>query len=278
MELRATEYQIVGRTALITLNRPHRGNAWTGRLDAELRWCLQKADEAAGVRVIVLTGAGERFCVGGDSQALQSHADRGQYDNGLSDALDTTSSQSIAQPGYGFDERFDAPFASHFGLSKPLIAAINGAAAGIGLALACFTDLRFASTGAKLTTAHGKLGLPAEYGLSWILPRLVGVTRAMDILLTSRVVLAEEALDIGLINAIHPPEDLLAATLDYAEQLASSVAAGSLQATRRQVYQDLHGNVGQSVTDSVRLLEKMMRGAEYKQGVRALLSKEPPNF
>ncbi len=278
MELRATEYQIVGRTALITLNRPHRGNAWTGRLDAELRWCLQQADEASEVRVIVLTGAGERFCVGGDSQALRSHAEKGQYDNGLGEALDTGSSQAIAQPGYGVDERFNAPFASHFGLSKPLIAAINGAAAGIGLALACFTDLRFASTGAKLTTAHGKLGLPAEYGLSWILPRLVGVTRAMDILLSSRVVLAEEALSIGLINQIHPPEELLGATLEYAEQLAGSVSAGSLLATRRQVYLDLHGDVGQSVTNSVRLLEETMGGTEYKQGVRALLNKEPPNF
>lgn len=278
MELRATEYETVGRTALITLNRPHRGNAWTGRLDAELRWCLQTADKAAEVRVIVVTGAGQRFCVGGDSQALQSHADKGQYDNGLGDALSTGGADVIAQPGYGLDKRFDAPFASHFGLSKPLIAAINGAAAGIGLALACFTDLRFASTGAKLTTAHGKLGLPAEYGLSWILPRLVGVTRAMDILLTSRVVLAEEALDIGLINQVHPPENLLAATLEYAEQLASSVSAGSLLATRRQVYRDLHSDVGQSVADSVQLLEEMMGGDEYKQGVRALLNKEPPNF
>ncbi len=278
MKLRATEYEIFGRTALITLNRPNRGNAWTGRLDAELRWCLQKADQAEEVRVIVLTGAGERFCVGGDSQALQSHVEKGHYDNGLSGALDTAGSETIAKPGYGFDERFDAPFASHFGLSKPLIAAINGAAAGIGLALACFTDLRFASAGAKLTTAHGKLGLPAEYGLSWILPRLVGVTRAMDILLTSRVVLAEEALEIGLINQVHPAEDLLAATLDYAETLASSVAAGSLRATRRQVYLDLHGDVGQSVAESVSLLEEMMRGDEYNQGVRALLNKEAPDF
>ena len=276
MELRATTYELVGRVALVTLNRPHRSNAWTGRLDTELRWCLDQADHDDRARVIVLTGAGQRFCVGGDSQALQQHAAEGRYDNGLNHSL--SEEDTLATPGYGLDPRFDAPFASHFGLSKPLIAAINGAAAGIGMALACFTDLRFASTGAKLTTAHGKLGLPAEYGLSWILPRLVGVTRAMDILLTSRIVLAEEAVQIGLINAVHPPDRLLAETLDYAEGLASSVAAGSLLATRRQVYLDLHRDIGQAVEASISLVEEMMTGEEYRQGVQALLDKRPPNF
>ncbi len=96
--------------------------------------------------------------------------------------------------------------------------------------------------------------------------------------MTSRVVLAEEALDIGLINQVHPPEDLLVATLDYAEQLVSTVAAGSLLATRQQVYSDLHRDVGQSVTESVRLINEMMGGDEYRQDIRALLNKEPPNF
>ncbi len=276
MKLRATRYELIGRVALITLNRPHRSNAWTGRLDTELRWCLDRADHDDRARVIVLTGAGERFCVGGDSQALQQHADKGRYDNGLDHGLGEN--DALATPGYGLHPHFNAPFASHFGLSKPIVAAINGAAAGIGLALACFTDIRFASEGAKLTTAHGKLGLPAEYGLSWILPRLVGVTRAMDILLTSRIVLAEEAANIGLINAIHPPETLVEETLAYAEGLASTASPGSLLATRRQVYLDLHRDVGQAVEASIRLVEEMMTGAEYRQGVRALLDKHPPNF
>lgn len=276
MDLRVTTYERVGRVALVTLNRPHRGNAWTGRLDSELRWCLQTADLDSKVRTIVVTGAGQRFCVGGDSQALEKHAEKGTYDNGLPGS--DSDEPALATPGYGVDERFDFPFASHFGLQKPLIAAINGAAAGIGLALACFTDLRFASEGAKLTSAHGKLGLPAEYGLSWIMPRLVGVTRAMDILLTSRVVLAEEALEIGLINQVHPAEELLDKTLEYAERLASSVAAGSLLATRQQIYLDLHRDVGTSVSESVRLLSEMMSKDEYKQGVKALVTKQPPNF
>lgn len=259
-----------GRVGLITLNRPHRGNAWTGGLDAEYRAALAEADADPEIRVIVITGAGERFCVGGDSKALEGHVERGGYDNGLRG--------NEAMPGYGVDDRFDQPFASHFGLTKPVIAAVNGAAAGIGLALACFCDLRFASAGAKLTTAHGKLGLPAEYGLSWIIPRLVGLTRAMDVLLTSRVVLAEEALEMGLVNQVHPIDELVPATLAYAEQLASSVSAGALAATRQQIYLDQHRDVGSAVVDANTRLNEMMGSDEYKEGVAALVEKRPPAF
>lgn len=270
MELHATSYDVHGRTAVITLDRPARGNAWTGRMDTEYRWCLDQADTDPSVRVIVVTGAGERFCVGGDSQALEGHASKGGYDRGLSGAE--------ATPGYGVAPEFDHAFACHFGLSKPVIAAIKGAAAGIGLSLAAFADLRFAAPGTKFTTAHGKLGLPAEYGLSWLLPKIVGATRAMDLLLTSRVFLAEEALDIGFLNAIHPAEDLLTEVLAYADQLATSVAPTSLRETRRQVYLDMHRDIGTSVNESIRLLDELMRTSEYKQGVQALVNKQPPGF
>lgn len=268
--LRAVRYEVDRRIACITLNRPHRNNAWTGTMDREYRACLAEADRDPSVRVIIVTGAGKRFCVGGDSQALEGHVERGSYDTGLQG--------DEAEPGYGLEPEFDHPFASHFGLSKPVIAAVNGAAAGIGMALAMFADLRFASPGAKFTTAHGKLGLPPEYGLSWLLPRMVGVPRAMDILLTSRVLLAEEALEWGLINTIYPETELLDRTLDFAEALTSGVAAGSLQTTRQQVYRDLHGDIGRSVTDSMRLLNEMMAGEEYREGVTALTEKRPPRF
>ncbi len=259
-----------GRTAVIFLNRPHRANAWTGRLERAYRTCLAEADADPESRVIVVTGVGQRFSVGGDSQALEGHASKGEYDRGLSG--------DEATPGYGFDERFDHPFASHFGLSKPIIAAVNGAAAGIGLALACFCDLRFASEGAKLTTAHGKLGLPPEYGLSWIIPRLIGLGRGMDIVLTSRVVLAEEALSLGLVNQVHPADDLLDETLAYAENLAATVSPQALRSSRQQVYLDQHRDVGQSVVQSMELLQEFMGTPEYREGVAAFVEKRPPNF
>ena len=190
-EFKAVQYQVEQGIATITLNRPHRMNAWTGRMHTEYRSALLLAEKDPAIRIIVVTGEGRGFCVGADTKALEGHIEKGGYDPGTPDDL--------AQPGFGIRPEFDASFAYHFGLTKPVIAAINGPAAGVGLVLACFADIRFAATGVKLTTAHGKLNLPAEFGLSWLLPRLIGLTRANDILLTSRVVMTEEALEIGRI-------------------------------------------------------------------------------
>ena len=189
MELKNTAYEVEQRVATIWLDRPHRMNAWTGRLHTEYRYLLQQANDDTEVGAIVVTGRGRGFCVGGDSEALTGHSKRGSYDAGTP--------QDIAKPGYGVNANFDAAFAYHFGLFKPVIAAVNGPAAGVGLALACFADIRFAVPGIKFTTAHGKLNLPAEYGLSWMLPRIVGLGRANDLLLTSRVFYSEEAERIG---------------------------------------------------------------------------------
>ncbi len=284
MELKVTDYRIVDRTAVVTLNRPNRGNAWTGRLHAEYVHCVERAEADAEVRVIVVTGAGSAFCVGGDSDALAGHVDRGGYDDGLGpaqgDERGTGREEGRSGPGLGagVHPEFETHFSFHFGLSKPVLAAINGPAAGIGLALACFADLRFARPGAKLTTAHGKLNLPAEYGLSWLLPRHVGLTRAMDLLLTSRVFLTDEAAEIGLINRLHPADELLDRTLDYAAELATTVSAGSLRATRHQVYLDLHRGVGASVDESRDRLDDMMGEPDYAKGVAALRDKRPPGF
>lgn len=270
MELKATESSIEDGIGLITLARPERLNAWTGRMHTEYRHCLAELDADPAVRVIVVTGKGRGFCVGGDAEALAGHAARGGYDPGTP--------QTMARPGYGTDSRFDASFAYHFGLHKPLLAAMNGPAAGVGLALACFADLRFAAAGARFTTAHGKLNLPAEYGLSWLLPRMIGLTRANELLLSSRVFTAEEALSLGLVNEVHPAETVLAATLDYARRLIQTVSPGSLQQTRWQIYRDLHRDVASSVEDSEALLNAMMREPDYAEGVKAFLEKRPPRW
>lgn len=283
MELKATDYRVVDRTAVITLDRPHRGNAWTGRLHAEYVHNVERAEADTDVRVIVITGAGRAFCVGGDSEALAGHVERGGYDDGLGSSAEPGHAEDVerdAGPGLGsgIHPEFETHFSFHFGLSKPVIAAINGPAAGIGLALACFADLRFAVPGAKLTTAHGKLNLPAEYGLSWMLPRHVGLTRAMDLLLTSRVFLTDEAYELGLINELVQPDDLLDHTMTYARNLAATVSAGSLRATRQQVYLDLHRGIGTSVDESRDRLDQMMREPDYAKGVEALREKRPPEF
>lgn len=271
MELKNTEYEVDSQgVATIWLNRPHRMNAWTGRLHTEYRYLLKQANDDPKVRAVIVTGRGKGFCVGGDSQALSGHADRGSYDPGIS--------ADIPKPGYGTHPDFDASFAYHFGLDKPVIAAMNGPAAGVGLALACFADLRFAVPGVKFTTAHGKLNLPAEYGLSWMLPKIVGLGRANDLLLTSRVFTSDEALTLGFVNQIFEPEELVEKTREYTHQLIASVSPNSLRQTRWQIYKDLHRDVASAVTESERLIEDMAKEEDFKEGIAALVEKRPPNW
>ena len=269
-ELKVTRYDVRDRVATITLHRPERLNAWTGRMHAEYRALLDKATADPGVRVIVVTGSGRGFCAGADSRALEGHVERGGYDSGLGD--------DVAMPGYGVRPEFDADFAYQFGIPKPIIAAVNGPAAGVGLVLACYCDLRFAARGAKLTTSHGRLGLPAEYGLSWLLPRLIGVTRAADLLLSSRIVLAEEAEALGLVNRVLAPQELMAHTYDYAGALAREIAPSSLASTKLQLYRDLHLDAAASVQDAGVRMAAMMQGADFAEGVAALTEKRPPDF
>ena len=175
MELKVVRYEVADRVATITLNRPERLNAWTGRMHHEYRWSMAEAEADPDVRAVVVTGAGRGFCAGADARALDGHVEKGAYDSGVVE-------DELPRPGYGVRPEFDHAFAYHYGLTVPVIAAINGPAAGVGLVLACFADVRFAAAGAKLTTSAPRLGLPAEYGLSWVLPRLVGAGHAADLL------------------------------------------------------------------------------------------------
>jgi enoyl-CoA hydratase/carnithine racemase len=270
MELTVVIYEVRGEIATITLNRPHRMNAWIGRMNLEYRFALDQAECDKNVRAIIITGAGRAFCVGADSSALEGHVARGAYDTRVSDDL--------ATPGYGVRPEFDADFAYHFGLSKPVIAAINGAVAGIGLVLACYADLRFAAAGAKFTTAHGKLNLPAEMGLSWLLPRMIGITRANELLLTSRVFLAEEALSFGLLNAVLPPDELMPHVVKFTRELISMVSPGSLRETKWQIYADLHRDVASAVKASGNHILRMVKEPDFAEGVAAFVEKRPPRW
>ncbi len=269
--LKSTRWERRGRVGILTLDRPHRLNAWTGRMHAEVLHLLAEADDDPDVGAVVITGAGRAFCAGGDAEALSGHVDKGGYDAGNDPG-------ELARPGYGVDPAFDADFASFFGLSIPVVAAVNGPAAGVGLALALFCDVRVAAEGAKLTTAHGKLNLPAEYGTSWILPRLVGLGRAMEIMLTSRVVTAEEAERIGLVTAVWPPDEVLDRAVAWTDQLLASVSPGSLATTRRQTYTDLHGDAASSVRAFRGLIDEMTTEADFAEGVAAWRERRPPQW
>ncbi len=270
MDLKTTLYSVDDQIATITLNRPHRGNAWTGRMHTEYRYLLDQAEKDPEVRVIILTGSGERFCVGGDSQALDGHAKKGGYDAGTP--------VDIVTPGSREFPPFAEDFAYQFALSKPVIAAINGAAAGVGLVMACYADIRFAVPGAKLTTAHGPLNLPAEYGLSWLLPRLIGGARAIELLMSSRKFLTEEAHQMGLIHRLVSPEDLIAETRAYAADLVQRVSPEALRQSKRQTYLDFHRDIGMSVREANELLTAMVKQADYREAIRAFLEKRPADW
>jgi enoyl-CoA hydratase/carnithine racemase len=176
----------------------------------------------------------------------------------------------------GVREEVERGFAWQLRTSKPVIAAVNGPVAGIGLVLALFCDLRFAAPGAKLTTSFGRLGLPAEYGSSWLLPRLVGRSRAADLLFSSRVVLADEALALGLVDRVCSVED----TVRYARTIAAEISPASLRVIKQQLWDDVVGGrtVDASIESSYALLQQMVGEPDFREGVRAMQEKRPPSF
>ena len=272
MELKATRCERDGAVATIWLHRPERHNAWTGRMYTEYRWLLAELEADPAVRAVVVTGTPPAFCVGGDSQALMDHAARGGYDSGVA--------ADAAMPGYGVRAEYDADLVFHYGLRFPVIAAVNGACAGVGLALALFCDLRYVASTAKFTTAAPKLGLPAEYGMSWVLPRLVGVTRAAELLLAGRVHTGAESAGWGLWNDVLVSGDAtLAAAQAMALHLATAVGPEAVRVTKQQLYADLLSNDPASAIGSAHaLLNRAMGTAEYREGAAALRDKRPPQF
>ncbi len=271
-ELSAIRWEVAERVATVWLHRPHRHNAWTGTMHTELRRVMAGIEHRDDVRAVVLTGTPPAFCVGGAAKALTAHGERGGYDSGMAGAP--------ARPGDAGDRRLDADVAWQLGFRLPIVAAVNGACAGIGLSVVLFCDLRFVATDAKLTTAAPKLGLPAEYGASWMLPRLVGVTRANDLLLSGRVVTGRETAEWGLWNGVEPDgEATLAAAQAYAHRLATTVGPHAVATTKRQLVADLlRHDPAASVADSLRLLDEAMGTAEYREGIAAFRDKRPPRF
>ena len=273
-ELKVTTYDVSDGVAVVTLSRPDRLNAWTGRMEHEYRWCMATADEDPDVRVIVVTGAGRGFCAGADLGGLGDMAGAGEYEA----AGDRDRGMPHTTPGAGVRADFEHVHSFPLGLAKPVIAAVNGPAAGVGFVLMCFTDIRFAAAGAKLTTSFARLGLPAEHGVTWMLSRLIGPARAADLLFSSRVVLAEEAADMGLVNKVLPPDELMPFTLDYAKRMAAECAPSSLRAMKRQLYNDMMRDLGPAAKEAYDQMVEMVRGPDFAEGVAAFGEKRTPRF
>jgi enoyl-CoA hydratase/carnithine racemase len=248
--------------AVVTLNRPERMNAWGGGMAGAFYRCMDRAEADPAVRVIVLTGNGRAFCAGADMGDL----------NTISGAIGSNGDTDVTQL---VGERHP-----HFvtGIRKPIIAAINGACAGIGLTQALMCDVRFAAAGAKFTTAFARRGLIAEYGISWILPRVVGWSAAVNLLLSGRTFYAEEAKELGLVSEVFPPDDLVPQALAFAEDMATHCAPSSMAIIKRQLHDDALSSVRDASSTAETLMHESMLRPDFIEGITAFFEKRPPNF
>jgi enoyl-CoA hydratase/carnithine racemase len=240
--------------ATLTLNRPHRHNAWNPVLERRFYQLLDEADRDDRVRAVVLTGAGRSFCPGVDSERLDGIAGT---------ALDLTGRTS---PAFTYAFR------------KPLIAAVNGACAGLGLIQALMCDVRFAARGAKFATAFSRRGLPGEYGLTWLLPRMIGVERALDLLLSGRTVDADEALALGVVSRVTEPGEVLGAATAYARDLAANCSPTSMALIKHQVLTDLDAPYDEAVRRAYRAMAVAAQGPDFREGIDSFLQKRRPRF
>jgi enoyl-CoA hydratase/carnithine racemase len=163
-------------------------------------------------------------------------------------------------------------------MRKPVIAAINGACAGMGLTMALVCDVRFAAQGAKFTTAFARRGLIAEYGISWLLPRLVGWGAALDLLLSGRVFYADEAAELGLVKQVLTSEDLLPSAIAYAEDIATNCAPNSLAVIKQQVYADTMRDVFAASEVAEKLMHESMGRPDFIEGITSFFEKRAPDF
>ncbi len=260
-------YDVSDGIATVTLNRPDRMNAWTPIMERDVRHAMEAAASDQDVRVIVLTGAGRAFCAGADMDALK----------GL-DPGDIRRAENV--PPFDMNRRPDwqARYAYYPAIAKPVIGMLNGATAGIGLVHALYCDLRFAADNTVFTTAFSRRGLIAEHGISWMLPRIVGHAHALDLLMSARRVQSDEALRIGLVNRLYPPDRLREQTYAYARDLADFVSPSAIAVIKRQLYDVPFQTLAEATIDTNREMMVALRGSDFREGVASFMEKRPPRF
>ena len=267
-------YEVANRVATITLNRPDKLNAWTATMEKEVRASFDQAERDDNVAVIVLTGAGRGFCAGADMSLLSSAAQGLPGDE--RDAISRLGGASQQRPGVPSD--FQKKYSYLLGIEKPILAAINGPAVGLGLVIALYCDLRLASDAARFSTTFAQRGLIAEYGMAWMLPRIVGLPNALDLLFSARQINSAEALRMGLVNQVFAQENFLDKVNEYAVDLASRVSPRSLRVIKRQVYGAMFQTLAESFDLAVEEMVASLRSEDFKEGVAHFLEKRVPVF
>ena len=275
MPTEQTIYEVAHRVATITLNRPDKLNAWTATMEKEVRASLDQAERDDNVGIIVLTGAGRGFCAGADMSLLSSVAAQG-LPGPERDAVSRLGGDSLQREGVPPD--FQKKYSYFLGIEKPILAAINGPAVGLGLVIALYCDLRLASDAARFSTTFAQRGLIAEYGMAWMLPRIVGLPNALDLLFSARQINSAEALRLGLVNQVFAQENFPDKVNEYAVDLASRVSPRSLRVIKRQVYRAMFQTLTESFDLAVEEMVASLRSEDFKEGVAHFLEKRAPAF
>ena len=271
-------YSVEDPVAVITLNRPESLNAWTTRMAAEVRHAVDRAERDRAVVGIVITGAGRAFCAGADMKALSSLSSGGRGDTSPGDFVADAVAELAVTPAEPLPDDFSGEYTWLMAVRKPVIAAINGACAGMAVPIALACDLRFMAADAPLLTAFAQRGLIGEWGLAWLLPRLVGTGHALDLMLSSRRVSGEEAAAMGLVNRALPAAEVLPHAIDYVKELAARCSPASMAVMKRQVYEQLTASLGPAEREARKLMIESFGRPDFKEGVDSFLKKRPPQF
>jgi enoyl-CoA hydratase/carnithine racemase len=262
-------YAVADHVASVTLNRPDKLNAWTATMEAEVREAMLAASGDAEVRVIVLTGAGRGFCAGADMGRLEGIAASGRLAPGATQ-------REHGLPGECAN--FRKTYTYFPAIQKPIIAAINGPCAGLGLIIALYCDFRFAADAARFTTAFVRRGLIAEHGISWILPRVVGLPAALDLLLTGRSIDAAEAKRLGLVSEVFPLTEFTAKVAAFARDLATLSSPRSVRVMKRQIWDAQFQDLATATEAANGEMPPSFQSEDFREGVAHFLEKRAPRF
>jgi len=277
-ELQDLTLERKGRVALLTLNRPDKLNAWTAAMERSMRKGLVACANDDAVRAVVVTGAGRGFCAGADMNLLQ------KIEPGAGDERELARSTAGATDDW--DRSLGPDISGHMGgrfgympqIPKPIIAAINGPCAGLGMVFALWCDMRFGAESMFYTTAFAKRGLIAEHGISWLLPELIGHAAAMDLLFSSRRLEANEALQLGLLNQMVPTQSLVDDALTYAQEMAETVSPRSVAVMKAQVWKAKFQSLRDAIETGDLEMHKSFASDDFREGVDHFVQKRPPRF
>ena len=265
-------YELDETVATITINRAQTLNALTDLTRAEIRHALNASELNADLIGTVLTGAGKGFCSGVDMGALGAMSEAGKILERRYDHLKAEAGNPENDPNFKGEPLY------FLGLRKPLIAAVNGVCAGFGFSYATFCDMRFMDRGARIVSSFSPRGLVAEHGTSWMLPKLVGPSNALDIFWSSRRIEADEAYRMGWANRLCEPGQSMRDAKDYLKAVAASAAPHSLMMMKRQVYRHLARELGEAMKETMGLVNDSLARDDFKEGVAAFVQKRPPRF